>query len=136
MRFILLACALLVLPNPALPESLKMTAPQEGKGLGNLQHRKTDAAPATIDELFARNPAVKSPAPAKADAAAILRDIDAKLDALQLQVDKLGGAGDAADEKLLAVIDRLNTLSASLAALRKEPPEAAGGIDAAGADKN
>ncbi len=128
MRFILAACLLIALPTIAVSETLKMTAPQEGKALGDLQHGKSNTAPATIEELFTPKPSAKKAAinAAKPDAAAILRDIDTKLDALQLQVGKLNSADDVADEKLLAVVDRLNTLSSSLAAMRKEPapPEA------------
>lgn len=129
MRFIVLACALLMLPAISAAETLKMTAPQEGKALGNLQHRKSNSAPATIEELFTPKPAAKKPPPAaKPDANVILRDIDVKLDALQQQVNKLDGI-EVPDEKLLATIDRLNTLSSTLAAMQKKTADTDGGGD-------
>jgi hypothetical protein len=131
MRFMLLACLMLALPTAALSETLKMTAPQEGKALGNLERRKSNTAPATIEELFTPKPAAKKPLAAKPDATVILRDIDVKLDALQQQIDKLNGLEGVPDEKLLAAIDRLNTLSSALAAMQKKT---AGTDDGGGTD--
>lgn len=132
MRFMLFACLLLALPAAAVADTLKLTAPQEGKALGNLERRKSNAAPATIEELFTPKPAAKTPLAAKPDAAVILRDIDAKLDALQQQIAKLNGLEGVPGEKLLAAIDRMNTLSSALAAMHEK---AAGTDDGGGADK-
>lgn len=130
MRFIVLACVWLMLPAIGMAETLKMTAPQEGKGLGNLQHKKSNAAPATIEEVFTPKPAAKKPPPTvKPDANVILRDIDAKLDALQQQVNKLNGLEGVLDEKLLAAIDRLNTLSSTLASMQKKTATTDGGVE-------
>ncbi len=129
MRYIVLACVFLVLPTIAVSETLKMTAPQEGKALGDLQRQKSGNAPATIEELFTPKPAAKKPAPVKPDAPAMLRDIDTKLDALQQQVDKLKGMDGLADDKLQAAIDRINTLSATLAAMQKKAADPEGGGD-------
>ncbi|MBL8713981.1 MAG: hypothetical protein JNM12_13885 [Alphaproteobacteria bacterium] len=120
MRFILIACVFFVIPTIAVSETLKMTAPQEGKALGNLERRKSNTAPATIEELFTPKPAAKKPPAAKPDAAVILRDIDAKLDGLQQQIDKLNGLQGVPDEKLLALIDRMNTLSSLLASMQQK----------------
>lgn len=128
MRYIVLACVLLMLPGVAASETLKMTAPQEGKALGNLQRQKSNSAPATIEELFTPKPAAKKPvASLKPDATIILRDIDAKLDALQQEIDKLNGLEGVPDEKLLAAIDRMNTLSSTLAAMQKKTADTEGG---------
>jgi hypothetical protein len=133
MRFIVLACVLLALPTVAVSESLKMTAPQEGKALGNLQRQKSNSAPATIEELFTPKPAAKKPeALSKTDAAVILRDIDVKLDALQQQVNKLSGLESVPEEKVLAVIDRMNTLSSTLAAMQKKTADIEGGGNTGG----
>ncbi len=131
MRFILLACSFLALPTMAVSETLKMTAPQEGKALGNLDHRKSSAAPATIEELFSPQPAAKKPPPLKLDAPAMLRDIDAKLDAIQPQIDKLKGMEGIGDDKLQAMIDRLNAMSTTLAVLQKKAagPEDGGHVE-------
>jgi hypothetical protein len=120
MRFMLPACLLLALSTVAAADTLKLTAPQEGKALGNLERRKSNTAPATIEELFTPKHAPKTPLAAKPDATVILRDIDAKLDALQQQIDKLNGLDGVPDEKLLAAIDRMNTLSSALAAMQKK----------------
>lgn len=127
MRFVLLACLFFMLPTIAVSETLKMTAPQEGKALGNLERRKSNTAPATIEELFTHKPAAKKPPAAKPDAAVILRDIDAKLDGLQQQIDKLNGLQGVPDEKLLALIDRMNTLSSLLASMQQKTAVTDGG---------
>lgn len=127
MRFVLLACLFFMLPTIAVSETLKMTAPQEGKALGNLERRKSNTAPATIEELFTPKPAAKKPPAAKPDAAVILRDIDAKLDGLQQQIDKLNGLQGVPDEKLLALIDRMNTLSSLLASMQQKTAVTDGG---------
>lgn len=131
MRYVMLACVLLILPNMALSETLKMTAPQEGKALGNLQRQKSTSAPATIEELFTPKPVAKKPVASRPDATVILRDIDAKLDALQQQIDKLNGMEGIPDDKLLAAIDRMNTLSSALAAMQKKTADmdSGGGVD-------
>ena len=127
MRFVLLACLFFMLPTIAVSETLKMTAPQEGKALGNLERRKSNTAPATIEEFFTPKPAAKKPPAAKPDAAVILRDIDAKLDGLQQQIDKLNGLQGVPDEKLLALIDRMNTLSSLLASMQQKTAVTDGG---------
>lgn len=127
MRFIVLACLLLALPTVAVSESLKMTAPQEGKALGNLQRQKSNSAPATIEELFTPKPAAKKPLAEKPDATVVLRDIDMKLDALQQQIDRLNGLEGVSEEQLLNTIDRMNTLSSTLAAMQKKTADIEGG---------